>query len=53
MPPSALDPKAKGGAAEGQAQPQADGDSRAPGEAAEDLDPGAVTTTTGDRGGVS
>jgi hypothetical protein len=51
MPPSALDPKAEDGAAnEGQAQPQADGDSRAPGDVSEDDAAGA---TVGDHGGVS
>jgi hypothetical protein len=54
MPPSALDPKAEDVAAnEGQAQPQADGDSRPPSETAETPEPGPITTTTGNRGGVS
>ena len=54
MPPAALDPKAEDRAAnEAQAQPQADGDSRPPSETAETTDSGPMTTTTGDRGGVS
>jgi hypothetical protein len=54
MPPSALDPKAKDGAAqEPQAQPQADGDSRAPDDAAGGRGREETGTTVGDRGGVS